>query len=125
MDRADIRLTNPPISNNYNQVIGSEFKMEYLEKLQKDEIWVHHFKDGLPADYFFYSSPEWMDISIEGCYNNIDKLHLYNPGSERLWWHILQENGFKKEWFKYFGNSIHDQEHIDNSFKFFDIECIR
>jgi hypothetical protein len=125
MDRADIRLTNPPISYNYNQVIGSEFKREYLEKLQKDEIWVHHFKDGLPADYFFYSSPEWMDISIEGCYNNIDKLHLYNPGSERLWWHILQENGFKKEWFKYFGNSIHDQDHIDNSFKFFDIECIR
>jgi len=125
MHRADIRLTNPPISNNYGQVIGSEFKMEYAERLKEDEIWIHHFKEGIPADYFFYSSPKWMDIGIEGCFNNLDKLNIFSPGSERLWWHVLQQNGFKKEGFKYYGNSVHDQDHIDNSFKFFDIECVR
>jgi len=124
MHRPDIKLINP-IPKNNSAVLGSEFKIEYAEKVQEDEIWVHHFKDGLPSDYFFYCSPKWMDIGIEGCYNNMDKLNIFQPGSERLWWHILQDNGFKREWFKYYGNSIHDQDHIDNSFRLFDIECVR
>jgi len=124
MHRPDIKLINP-IPKNNSAVLGSEFKIEYAEKVQEDEIWVHHFKDGLPSDYFFYCSPKWMDIGIEGCYNNMDKLNIFQPGSERLWWHILQNNGFKREWFKYYGNSIHDQDHIDNSFRLFDIECVR
>jgi hypothetical protein len=124
MGRPDIRLTNP-IPNNNSAVIGSEFRPEYAAKVKEDEIWVHHFKDGLPADYLFYCSPKWMDIGIEGCFNNLDKLNIYNPGSERLWWHVLQENGFNRNGFKYYGNSIHDTDHVDNSFRFFDIECVR
>mgnify|MGYP003333632770 FL=1 len=125
MSRADIRLINPPPSNRINSVLGSEFKKEYLNNFSEDSIWVHHYKDGFPADYFFYSSPKWMNISIEGCFNNLDKLNIYKPGSERLWLHILQINNFKREWFRYYGNSIHDRDHINNSFRFFDIECVR
>ena len=125
MARPDVRLINPPISDKVNTVLGSEFKKEYLNNFTEDSIWVHHYKDGLPSDYFFYTSPKWMDISIDGCFNNLDKLNIYNPGSERLWNYILNQNNFKREWFKYYGNSIHDQDHIDNSFRFFDIECVR
>lgn len=135
MFRPDIRLLNPHESgyvqvksnpfDTVAKVLGSEFKLEYLKNLKEDEIWVHHYKDGLPADYFFYCSPKWMDISLEGCYNNLDKLNIYRPGSERLWLYVLNQNGFKRDWFKYYGNSIHDKDHIENSLKFFDIECIR
>jgi hypothetical protein len=124
MGRPDVKLINNPPKNN-SQVLGSEFKAEYIDMVEEDSIWIHHFKDGVPSDYFFYTSPKWMDISIDGCYGNLDKLNIYNPGSERLWWHILQENIFKREWFRYYGNSIHDQDHIHNSFRLFDIECIR
>ncbi len=125
MGRPDVRLINPDKSNLYSLVKGSELKQEYLKMVTEDSIWIHHFKNGLPADYFFYSSPKWMDIGIEGCFNNLDKLSIYKPGSERLWWYILQQNGFDKNWFNYYGNSIHDQEHIDKSYKLFDIECVR
>lgn len=124
MARPDVRLINYPPKNN-SQVLGSQFKPEYIDMVKEDTIWIHHFKEGIPSDYFFYTSPKWINISIEGCYNNLHKLNIFNPGSERLWWHILQENGFKREWFKYFGNSIHDEDHIQNSFRLFDIECVR
>jgi hypothetical protein len=124
MGRPDVRLIDPTPKNN-SKVAGSEFKSTYAEQVKEDEIWTHHFKDGLPADYLFYCSPKWMDIGIDGCFNNLEKLNEYKPGSERLWWHILQNKGFKREQFKYYGNSIHDQDHIDNSFRFFDIECVR
>lgn len=123
--RPDIRLINPIKSNRYSSVNGSEFKIEYASMVTEDSIWIHHFKEGIPSDYYFYSSPKWMDITTEECYKNLHKLNIYYPGSERLWWHVLQENGFKRDWFKYFGNSIHDQDHIENSFRLFDIECIR
>jgi hypothetical protein len=125
MARPDVRLINPARSNRINTVLGSEFKKEYLDNFTEDSIWVHHHKNNLPSDYFFYTSPKWMDISIDGCFNNLDKLNIYNPGSERLWNYILDQNNFKREWLKYYGNSIHDQDHIDNSFRFFDIECLR
>jgi hypothetical protein len=123
--RPDVRLTNPSASNKYAPVIGSEFKIEYTEMVSEDSIWVHHFKEGIPSDYFFYTSPKWMDITTEKCYENLDKLAIYKPGSERLWWHVLQENGFQKDWFKFYGNSVHDKEHVEKSYKLFDIECIR
>ena len=116
-------LNNPPKNNS--QVLGSEFKIEHIDLVEEDSIWIHHFKDEVPSDYFFYTSPKWMDISIGGCYSNLDKLKIYNPGSERLWLHILQENNFKREWFRYYGNSIHDKDHINNSLRLFDIECVR
>lgn len=124
MGRPDVRLIDPTPKNN-SKVAGSEFKLDYANQALEDEIWIHHFKSGLPADYFFYCSPKWMDIGIDECFKNLDKLNQHRPGSERLWWHVLQNNGFKREQFKYYGNSIHDQDHIDNSFRFFDIECVR
>lgn len=124
MGRPDVRLINNPPKNN-SEVIGSKFRIEYANMVEEDSIWIHHFKDGIPSDYFFYTSPKWMNITIEGCYKNLDKLNIYRPGSERLWWYILQNNGFKREWFKYFGNSIHDEDHIKNSFRLFDTECVR
>lgn len=124
MGRPDLRLINKE-SNNNSQVKGSEFKIEYAKMVKEDEIWIHHFKEGIPSDYFFYTTPKWMDIIIEGCFNNLDKLNVYQPGSERLMQYILDKEGFKKENFRYFGNSIHDDFHIKNSLKLFDIECVR
>jgi hypothetical protein len=125
MARPDVRLINPIISDNYSQVLGSRFEMDYIKLVKEDSIWIHHFKDGLPADYMYYTTPKWMDIGIEGCYNNMDKLNIYSPGAERLWWHILQQNNFQRDQFKYYGNSIHDEDHKINSYKLFDIECVR
>ena len=125
MGRPDVRLINPPTSDRYSSVLGSKFEMIYAELVTEDSIWVHHFKHGLPADYLYYTTPKWMDIGIEGCYNNMDKLNIYSPGSERLWWYILQQHNFSRSQFKYYGNSIHDEDHINNSHRFFDIECVR
>jgi hypothetical protein len=132
MGRPDIRLINPPISNKYSQVLGSEFKMEYAEMVTEDSFWIHHFKgpaqpstkNGVPADYFFYTSPKWMDIAAD-CYFELDKLDHYQPGSERLLWYKLEKEGFKYEWFKFYGNSIHNEEHVEKSYRLFDIECVR
>jgi hypothetical protein len=124
MARPDVKLINP-VPNGNSACLGSEFKPEYLDHLEANDIWIHHFKEGLPSDYFWYASPKMMNLSIDGCFNNLDKLHIYTPGAERLWWHILQEAGFSKNEFKYYGNSIHDKDAVDNSFRFFDIECVR
>jgi hypothetical protein len=117
--RPDVKLLSP-------------FKMEYAKMVEEDSIWIHHFKgpaqpstrNAVPADYFFYTSPKWMDITVD-CYHEMDKLNYYQPGSERLWWYKLEKEGFKYEWFKFYGNSTHDQEHINKSYRFFDIECVR
>lgn len=130
--RPDIKLINPPISNKYSEVIGEQFKIEYAKMVTEDSIWVHHFKgpaypstrNGVPADYFFYTSPKWMDVTAD-CYFEMDKLNYYQPGSERLWWYKLEKEGFKYEWFKFYGNSVHDAEHINKSHRLFDIECVR
>lgn len=122
--RPDVRLINPPLSDRYAPVRGSEFLPEYIEAVKENEIWIHHFKQGIPSDYFFYTTPKWMDITTD-CYFEMDKLKTYQPGSERLWWHKLQKEGFKRENFRYFGNSVHDTESIEKSFRFFDIECVR
>jgi hypothetical protein len=109
--RPDVKLRNP-------------FKEEYLDLVGEDNIFIHHFKDGIPADYHFFTSPKWMNITAD-CFNEIDLLPQYNPGSERLWWYKLQKEGFLYENFRFYGNSTHNQEHIDNSLKLYDIECVR
>ena len=121
--RPDVRLINP-VPNGNSQVLGSEFKMEYAEMVKEDEIYIHHFKHGIPSEYFFYTTPKWMNITCD-CYHELDKLPQYNPGSERLWWYKLQKEGFKREQFRYYGNSIHDEDHVQNSLRLFDIECVR
>jgi hypothetical protein len=87
--RADIVLTAP-------------FKMEYAQMVEEDSIWVHHFYNGLPSDYFFYSSPKWMDVTSD-CYKEFDMLKFFHPGSERLWMYKLYKDGFKYEWWRLFG----------------------
>lgn len=109
--RPDVKLRNP-------------FKSEFLDLVEEDKIFIHHFKSGIPADYLFFTSPKWMNITAD-CYNELDKLQEYSPGSERLWWYKLQKEGFKYENFRFYGNSTHNKEHILKSLNLFDIECVR
>jgi hypothetical protein len=116
--RPDVRLLSP-------------FKMEYAEMVKEDQIWIHHFRCGAPTDYFFYTTPKWMNIITEGCFNNLDKLKLdiFRPGAERLLQYILDKEGFKHENFKFFGTGELpcDGKHYEKIKKnnLFDIECIR
>ncbi len=109
--RPDVRLLNP-------------FKREYADMVEENDIWIHHFKQGLPADYHFYGSRKWMEESIN-TYFDQHHLGIYKPGLERLWWFHMQKAGYRRGWFKFFGNSIHDQEAREKSYKLFDIECVR
>lgn len=109
--RPDVRLLSP-------------FKASFLDLVGEDNIFIHHFKNGIPADYHFFTTPKWMNITAS-CFNHLDLLPQYSPGSERLWWHILQQNGFQYKDFVFYGNSVHDQEHIDKSLRLYDIECVR
>lgn len=130
--RADVRLIHTSVAKGNSVTLGSKFKPEYANMVTEDSIWIHHFKgpaqpstrNAIPADYLFYSSEKWMDITTD-CYFEMDKLDYYKPGSERLWWYKLEKEGFNYDWFRFYGNSIHDQEHIDKSLKLFDIECVR
>lgn len=117
--RSDVKLLSP-------------FKKEFVERVEEDTIWIHHFtgpaqpstRNAIPSDYLFYTTPKWMNITAD-CYFEMDKLDYYRPGSERLWWYKLEKEGFKYEQFRFYGNKKHDQEHIDKSYKLFDTECIR
>ncbi len=109
--RPDVKLLSP-------------FKKEYLQEFNENTIGIHHFKDGIPADYFFYAAPHWMDVTAD-CYHEMHLLNQYQPGSERLWWYKLQKEGYQYKDFVLFGNSVHDAEHRERSRNYFDIACIR
>jgi hypothetical protein len=124
--RADVRLLNP-------------FKMEYANMVTKDSLWTHHFRkdvDGLGApqvnDYLFYTSPKWMDV-VADCYHEMDKLNIYNPGSEKLMMYKLKKEGFNQDWVHLFGDTDDDilRPHLfeegkaRKSWHLFNIETIR
>jgi hypothetical protein len=113
--RSDLTLTSP-------------FKIEYAKMVTENSLWIRHFERihfNLPCDYFFYTSPKWMDVSAN-CFHEMDKLNIHQPGGERLWWYKLQKEGFKYEWVNFFNDTINnDKEHEGRVFNFFDIHCIR
>ena len=106
--------------------ILQEFKMEYAQEVQEDELWIHHFRCGIPSDYIFYGKEKWMNVSYDS-YLERDKLNIYQPGSERLWWYKLQKEGFTFEKFKFFGTGYVecDGTVFDRPFAKFDIDQIR
>jgi len=111
--RPDVKLMSP-------------FKMEYAEQVKEEDIWIHHFRCGIPSDYFFYGSERWINVAAD-TFHELDKLHLYQPGSERLLWYKLQKEGFKYEQFKFFGSGEVecDGTAYPRPCKLFEIECIR
>jgi hypothetical protein len=113
--RADVKFCHP-VKDSY-----------LLPCLVQDVIFVSHFHDGLPNDYMFYSNRKMMEISCN-CYFDTDKLNIYQPGGERLWWYCLNKAGFGYECFRFYASWPSHNEDGDRNVKplsWFDIETIR